>query len=54
MFANTISSKWSETAAKNEPTIELVVFDIGEVIFGIPIDKIDRIISNVRIYFDIN
>jgi chemotaxis signal transduction protein len=48
MFANTISNKWSETTAKNEPTIELVVFDIGEVSFGIPIYKIDRIISNVH------
>ncbi|WP_373543622.1 hypothetical protein [Chamaesiphon sp.] len=49
MFANTISNKWSETTAKNEPTIELVVFDIDEVSFGIPIDKLDRIISNVHL-----
>ena len=49
MFASTISNKWSETTSKNEPTIELVVFDIGDVSFGIPIYKIDRIISNVHL-----
>ena len=49
MLANTISNKWSETTVKNEPTIELVVFDIDEVSFGIPIDKLDRIISNVHL-----
>ena len=44
MFANTISTKWSETTVKNEPTIELVVFDIDEVSFGIPIDTVPTLV----------
>ena len=49
MFANTISNKWSEITKPAELTIELVVFDIGEVSFGIPITKINRVISNIFI-----
>ncbi len=49
MFANIVSHQWSETAPKNKLTIELIVFEIDEVTFGIPIHKLDRIISNVHL-----
>jgi hypothetical protein len=49
MLINTISNKWSEPIAEITPTIELIVFDISEVSFGIPVTKIDRIISNVHL-----
>jgi hypothetical protein len=49
MFANTISNKLSDTIEKSVPTIELISFDVGEVKFGIPITKIDRIISNIHL-----
>ena len=49
MFTNTISTKWAETIETPVPTIELIIFDIGEVSFGIPITKIDRIISNIHL-----
>jgi hypothetical protein len=49
MFANTVLNKWAESIEKAMPTIELIVFDIGEVSFGIPITKIDRIISNIHL-----
>jgi chemotaxis signal transduction protein len=49
MLTNTILNKWSETIEMIVPTIELIVFDIGDVSFGIPITKIDRIISNVHL-----
>jgi chemotaxis signal transduction protein len=49
MFANTISNKWSEITEPVEVTVELIVFDIGEVSFGIPIAKIDRIVSSIHL-----
>jgi hypothetical protein len=45
MLKNTISNKWIETIDKVVATIELIVFDIGEVSFGIPMTKIDRVIN---------
>jgi hypothetical protein len=47
MFANTISNKWTETTKIVIPTIELIVFALGEVTIGIPMDKISRIINNL-------
>ena len=52
MFTNTVSTKWAETIETPVPTIELIIFDIGEVSFGIPITKIDRIISNIHLDLD--
>ena len=49
MFTHTISNKWAEIIETPVPTIELIIFDIGEVSFGIPITKIDRIISNIHL-----
>jgi chemotaxis signal transduction protein len=46
MFANTVSNKWVET----QPivtTIDLIVFEVDRVSFGIPMTKIARIISSV-------
>ena len=52
MFTNTISNKWSDTIEKSVPTIELISFDIGEIKLGIPITKIERIISNIHLDLD--
>ena len=41
---NTISNQWIETIEK-AATIELIIFDIGKVSFGIPMTKIDRVIT---------
>jgi chemotaxis signal transduction protein len=49
MFANTLSNKLSESIDRVIPTIELIIFDIGEVSFGIPITKINRVISSIFI-----
>ena len=49
MFANIVSHQWFETTAKTDITLELIVFGIDEVSFGIPIHKLDRIISNVHL-----
>jgi chemotaxis signal transduction protein len=49
MLTDTITAKWSEPIAQSIPEIELIIFDIGEVRFGIPITKIDRIISNTHL-----
>jgi hypothetical protein len=47
MFANTVSNKWTETTALVIPTVELLVFALGEVTFGIPMSKIGRVINNL-------
>jgi chemotaxis signal transduction protein len=49
MLTNTIATKWAEPLDQSTSKIELIIFDIGEVSFGIPITKIDRIISNVHL-----
>ena len=49
MFTNTVLNPLSETTDRVQLTIELIIFDIGEVNFGIPITKIDRIISNIHL-----
>ncbi|AFY94655.1 hypothetical protein [Chamaesiphon minutus] len=49
MVANTLSNKWLESTQQVTPKIELIVFDIGEVSFGIPITKINRVISSIFI-----
>jgi hypothetical protein len=47
MFANIDSITLPKPKERNESTIELVVFDLAEVSFGIPMTKINRVISNV-------
>jgi hypothetical protein len=49
MFTNTVSNKWVETAKKIEATIELIVFNLGEVSFGIPMTKIDRVVNKTNL-----
>ena len=49
MLINTVSNKWAETIEKFQPTIELVIFDLAEVSFGIPMTKINRVISSIFI-----
>jgi chemotaxis signal transduction protein len=49
MFVNTVLNKWSEIPEAIEPNIELIIFNIGEVSFGIPIAKIDRIVSSFHL-----
>ena len=52
MFTNTVSNKWTETAKKVEATIELIVFNLGEVSFGIPMIKIDRVLNQTNLLQD--
>ena len=52
MFTNTVSNKWTETAKKVEATIELIVFNLGEVSFGIPMDKVDRVLNETNLLRD--
>jgi chemotaxis signal transduction protein len=54
MFTNTVSNKWVETAKKIEETIELIVFNLGEVSFGIPMTKIDRVVNKTNLDRDFN
>ena len=49
MFTNTVSNKWTETAQKMEETIKLIVFNLGEVSFGILMTKIDRVVNNANL-----
>jgi hypothetical protein len=49
MFTNAVSNKWTETLAKVEATIELIIFNLGEVSFGIPISKIDRVVNKTNL-----
>lgn len=49
MLLNTSSNKWIQIPEQVTLKIETIVFDLGEVSFGIPINKIDRIISNVHL-----
>ncbi len=52
MFTNTVSNKWTETAKKVESAIELIVFNLGEVSFGISMAKIDRILNETNLLRD--
>jgi hypothetical protein len=45
MSTNTVQNLWYEAQQQLASTIELVVFDICEVKFGLPIDKIDRFVN---------
>jgi chemotaxis signal transduction protein len=52
MFTNTISNKWTETAKKIDATIELIIFNLGEVSLGIPMTKIDRVLNETNLLQD--
>ena len=54
MFTNTVSNKWTETAKQVEATIELIVFNLGEVSIGIPMIKIDRVVNITHLDRDFN
>ncbi len=43
------ATAWYQPTVTAEPMIELVIFDICDVSFGIPIAKIDRVVSNTSI-----
>lgn len=51
---NTISNKWTEIIKPIELTVELIVFDLGEVSFGISMTKIDRVINHTRLGEELN
>ncbi len=40
-------ASWYQPTVTAAPTIELVIFDISDVSFGIPIAKIDRILNQI-------
>jgi purine-binding chemotaxis protein CheW len=40
------ATSWYQPTVAAEPTIELVILDIRDVSFGLPIAKIDRIVNN--------
>jgi chemotaxis signal transduction protein len=42
------ATSWYQPTVTAAPTIELAIFDISDVSFGIPIAKIDRILSNTN------
>jgi chemotaxis signal transduction protein len=47
MFANTLLNKQTENIDLVQAMLELVVFEIGEVSFGIPMHKIERVINDL-------
>jgi chemotaxis signal transduction protein len=49
MLADTTSNPLYAIADRIEPTVELIVFDVDEISFGIPIAKIDRIINSIHL-----
>ncbi|WP_310423404.1 hypothetical protein [Chamaesiphon sp. VAR_48_metabat_135_sub] len=49
MFANTALNKSSKLTPKIIPTLELVVFELAKISFGIPMTKINRVISSIFI-----
>jgi hypothetical protein len=49
MFTNTASNKSVKLTNRIIPTLELVVFELAEISFGIPMTKINRVISSIFI-----
>jgi chemotaxis signal transduction protein len=49
MFANTVSNQWSELTTPTALSVELISFEIDQIKFGMPIAKIERIISNIHL-----
>jgi hypothetical protein len=46
MSANTNAPSWYQPTVTTAPTIELAIFEIDGISFGLPISKLDRIINN--------
>ena len=49
MFANTVSNKWAVTTPKIAAQIELIVFNLGGISFGIPTIKVDRVVTQTQL-----
>jgi chemotaxis signal transduction protein len=45
---------WYEPTTKVEPTIEFLTFNIGEISFGISIDKINQILHSTKVIPTLN
>jgi hypothetical protein len=46
MSANTNAPSWYQPTVTAAPTIELAIFEIDGISFGLPISKLDRIIND--------
>jgi hypothetical protein len=46
MSANTSAPSWYQPTVTTAPTIELAIFEIDGISFGLPISKLDRIMNN--------
>ncbi len=46
MSAHTNAPSWYQPTATTAPTIEMAIFEIDGISFGLPISKLDRIINN--------
>jgi chemotaxis signal transduction protein len=46
MSANTNAPSWYQPTVATAPTIELAIFEIDGISFGLPISKLDRIVNN--------
>jgi chemotaxis signal transduction protein len=45
---------WYEPTTKVEPTIEFLTFNIGEISFGVSIDKINQIVNSTKVIHNLN
>jgi chemotaxis signal transduction protein len=45
---------WYEPTTKVEPTIEFLTFQIGEISFGVSIDKINQIVNSTKVIPNLN
>jgi chemotaxis signal transduction protein len=52
MFANIVSNQWSELTIPKTLSVEFISFEIDQIKFGIPIAKLERIISNIHLNED--
>jgi hypothetical protein len=50
MSANTNAPSWYQPTVTTAPTIEVAIFEIDGISFGLPISKLDRIINNPTSY----
>jgi chemotaxis signal transduction protein len=46
MSANTNAPSWYQPTVTTAPTIEMAIFEIDGISFGLPITKLDRIMNN--------
>jgi chemotaxis signal transduction protein len=45
---------WYEPTTKVEPTVEFLAFQIGEISFGVSIDKINQIVNSTKVILTLN